>query len=109
MLSIKGREVFEELGRRMDELADLHVRVFLNVSRKPEDTASTAEIVSGFVQASIPFRRRPDWMLHHRSHAREVHRGFDERETFICSVNSNRLRKKLSCLRKWRLVSLVSY
>jgi hypothetical protein len=52
MLSIKGREVFEELGRRMDELADLHVRVFLNVSRKPEDTASTAEIVSGFVQSS---------------------------------------------------------
>jgi len=46
----QGREVFEELGRRMDELAALHVRVFLNVSRKPEDTASTAEIVSGFVQ-----------------------------------------------------------
>ena len=42
--------MFEELGRRMDELPDLHVRIFLNVARKAEDTVSPAEIVSGFVQ-----------------------------------------------------------
>jgi phosphatidylserine/phosphatidylglycerophosphate/cardiolipin synthase-like enzyme len=46
----QGREVFGDLGRRMDELPDLHVQVFLNVARKPEDTGSTAAIVSGFVQ-----------------------------------------------------------
>lgn len=46
----QGKDVFEELGRRMDELPDLHVRVFLNVARKAEDTGSPAEIVSGFVQ-----------------------------------------------------------
>jgi len=46
----QGKQVFEELGRRMDEIADLHVRVFLNVARKPEDTGSTTEIVAGFVQ-----------------------------------------------------------
>jgi phosphatidylserine/phosphatidylglycerophosphate/cardiolipin synthase-like enzyme len=46
----QGREVFEELGRRMDELPDLHVRIFLNVARKPEDAGSPAEIVVGFVQ-----------------------------------------------------------
>ncbi len=46
----QGRDVFEELGRRMDELPDLHVRVFLNVARKPEDIGSPAEIVSGFVR-----------------------------------------------------------
>jgi phosphatidylserine/phosphatidylglycerophosphate/cardiolipin synthase-like enzyme len=46
----QGKEVFEELGRRMDEIPDLHVRIFLNVARKPEAVGSVAEIVSGFVR-----------------------------------------------------------
>jgi len=45
----QGKEVFEELGHRMDGLPDMHVRVFLNIGRKPEETGSPAEIVSGFV------------------------------------------------------------
>lgn len=45
----QGKEVFEELGKRMDELPDLHVQVFLNVARKADDAGSSAEIVSGFV------------------------------------------------------------
>jgi len=46
----QGKEVFEELGRRMDEIPDLHVRIFLNVARKPEDMGSIAEIISGFLR-----------------------------------------------------------
>lgn len=46
----QGREVFGELGRRMEELPKLHVRVFLNVARRSEDTGTAAEVVAGFVQ-----------------------------------------------------------
>jgi phosphatidylserine/phosphatidylglycerophosphate/cardiolipin synthase-like enzyme len=46
----QGKVVFEDLGRRMDEVPDLHVRIFLNVARKPEDMGSIPEIVSGFVR-----------------------------------------------------------
>lgn len=46
----QGKVVFEDLGRRMDEIPDLHVRVFLNVARKSEDLGSITEIVSGFVR-----------------------------------------------------------
>jgi hypothetical protein len=45
----QGKEVFETLGNRMEELPDLLVQVFLNVARKLDDTGSPAEIVSGFI------------------------------------------------------------
>lgn len=45
----QGKQVFAELGRRMDEVPDLHVRVFLNVARNREDTESAADILCGFV------------------------------------------------------------
>jgi phosphatidylserine/phosphatidylglycerophosphate/cardiolipin synthase-like enzyme len=34
----------------MDEIPDLHVRIFLNVARKPADMGSIGEIISGFVR-----------------------------------------------------------
>jgi len=46
----QGKEVFADLGRRIEELPDLHVRLFRNVARRPEDIGSDREIVSGFVQ-----------------------------------------------------------
>jgi len=96
----QGREVFEELGRRMDELSDLYVRVFLNVARKPEDTGSPAEIVFGFVQKFKAYNwpagcRMPELYYDCRSlattegpvslHAKCI--VVDEREIFISSAN----------------------
>ncbi|HLK67596.1 MAG TPA: phospholipase D-like domain-containing protein [Bryobacteraceae bacterium] len=46
----QGKEVFADLGRRMEELPDLRVRLFLNVARRSADIGSDREIVSGFVQ-----------------------------------------------------------
>lgn len=96
----QGKEVFEELGRRMDELPDLHVRVFLNVARKPEDAGSPAEIVSGFVRKFKAYNwpagcRSPELFYDCRSlaavegpvslHAKCI--VVDGRELFISSAN----------------------
>jgi len=96
----QGKEVFEELGRRMEELPELHVRIFLNVARKPEDTGSAAEVVSGFVQKFKAFNwptgcRLPEFYYDCRSladaegpvslHAKCI--VLDGREIFISSAN----------------------
>lgn len=46
----QGKDVFEELGRRMCTVPELQVRVFMNFSKGPDDTGPVAQIVSGFVQ-----------------------------------------------------------
>jgi hypothetical protein len=56
----QGKDVFADLGQRMDELSELHVRVFVNVPRKHEDTGTTAEIVSGFVQKFKSYNWLPE-------------------------------------------------
>jgi phosphatidylserine/phosphatidylglycerophosphate/cardiolipin synthase-like enzyme len=97
----QGKQVFQELGRRMEEVPDLQVRVFLNVARKREDTGPTAQIVAAFVQR---FRlhnwpaecRLPELYYDGRSltttadtpislHAKCI--VIDEREVFISSAN----------------------
>ena len=44
----QGRRLFSELANRMDELPNLDVRMFLDISRKPGDTSTSDEIVRRF-------------------------------------------------------------
>jgi phosphatidylserine/phosphatidylglycerophosphate/cardiolipin synthase-like enzyme len=96
----QGKHVFAELGRRMEEVPDLHVRVFLNVARKPDDAGSTAEVVSGFVQRFRTYNwpagsRLPELYYDVRSltcaegpvalHAKCI--VVDRRELFVSSAN----------------------
>jgi phosphatidylserine/phosphatidylglycerophosphate/cardiolipin synthase-like enzyme len=97
----QGKQVFQELGRRMEELPDLQVRVFLNVARKREDVGTTAQIVAVFVQRFALYNwpaecRLPELYYDGRSlattadnpialHAKCV--VIDEREVFISSAN----------------------
>jgi phosphatidylserine/phosphatidylglycerophosphate/cardiolipin synthase-like enzyme len=97
----QGKQVFHELGRRMEELPELHVRVFLNVSRKQENTGTTAQIVAAFVQRFKLYNwpaqcRLPELYYDGRSltttadnpislHAKCI--VIDEREVFISSAN----------------------
>ena len=46
----QGRYLFDELGRRMNDVAELHVRVFLNIARRPEDSGTESQLVSEFVR-----------------------------------------------------------
>lgn len=45
----QGKEIFEELGRRMREVCSLQARVFLNITRRTEDTAQEPALVAAFV------------------------------------------------------------
>jgi len=97
----QGKQVFQELGRRMEELPNLQVRVFLNVSRKAEETGSPAQIVAGFVQKFKLYNwpaecRLPELYYDGRSlaatadtpislHAKCI--VIDEREIFVSSAN----------------------
>jgi phosphatidylserine/phosphatidylglycerophosphate/cardiolipin synthase-like enzyme len=47
----QGREVFAPLARRMDELPDLQVRMFLNVSRPQQDSRPDGHILRAFAAA----------------------------------------------------------
>jgi phosphatidylserine/phosphatidylglycerophosphate/cardiolipin synthase-like enzyme len=85
----------------MEELPDLHVRVFLNVARKREDVGTTAQIVAAFVQRFKLYNwpadcRLPELYYDGRSlattadnpialHAKCV--VIDGREVFISSAN----------------------
>ena len=46
----QGREVFEELGKRLDEDASLEVTLCIDVRREPSNTSATSQIVEGFAR-----------------------------------------------------------
>ena len=97
----QGKQVFQELGRSMEALPGLHVRVFLNVARRREDAGTTAQVVAAFVQSfklhNWPAEcRLPELYYDGRSltttadnpislHAKCI--VIDEREVFISSAN----------------------
>ncbi|MEO8596705.1 MAG: phospholipase D-like domain-containing protein [Candidatus Solibacter sp.] len=96
-----GNQLFEELGRRMDEFPTLHVRVFLNVARKSGETGSDAEVIASFLHRFRLYNwpaqcRLPELYYDCRAlaatadcpialHAKCI--VVDERETFISSAN----------------------
>jgi phosphatidylserine/phosphatidylglycerophosphate/cardiolipin synthase-like enzyme len=96
----QGKQVFAELGRRMEEVPDLHVRAFLNVARRAEDTGSTAETLTEFVRRFKTYNwppgcRQPELYYDVRSltyaggsvalHAKCI--VVDRRELFVSSAN----------------------
>jgi phosphatidylserine/phosphatidylglycerophosphate/cardiolipin synthase-like enzyme len=46
----QGQRVFEALAKRMEELPDLEVKLFLNISRPDRDTTSSEILVSRYTQ-----------------------------------------------------------
>jgi len=59
----QGRTVFGSLAKRMDELPELHVQVFLHVGRGPRDTRYGSEILREFAsefRANWPGSRLPE-------------------------------------------------
>jgi phosphatidylserine/phosphatidylglycerophosphate/cardiolipin synthase-like enzyme len=46
----RGREIFSELAARMDEDADLEVKMFLNISRAPGDTTIKEQLIARFAR-----------------------------------------------------------
>ena len=46
----QGQRVFEALARRMEEIPDLNVKMFLNISRPDNDTTPSGILVSRYAQ-----------------------------------------------------------
>jgi len=96
----QGKEVFEALARRMDEVPDLNVRLFLNISRAHRDTTGSSQLIAQFVQRfksqQWPGEKLPEVYYDPRSleleqkkkaslHAKCV--VVDKKKTFISSAN----------------------
>ena len=81
----QGRRLFSELAKRMDELPQLEVRMFLDISRKPGDTSRSDEIVRRFADRF----RSEEWP--HSSRAPQVFydlRGLDQDRTERASMHA---------------------
>jgi len=97
----QGKQVFVELGRRMEEVPNLHVRLFLNLTPKLGEASSTAAMVCRFVERFKNLHwpencRLPELYYDRRSllaaidapvalHAKCV--VVDQRELFVSSAN----------------------
>jgi len=72
----QGRHIFRRLAERMDESADLKVRMFLNVTREPGDSSAESEILQRFAHdfktRQWPGRRMPELCYDPRALAHEA-------------------------------------